>query len=119
MYYSFKKNGKWFFVLVVFFFFKQKTAYEIYQCDWSSDVCSSDLSDEGRVKLTPLANWSAQDLKDYTIKNSLPMHPLVKQGYLSIGCFPCTSKVTHEDDARSGRWPGEAKTECGIHKQTK
>ena len=32
-----------------FFFFKQKTAYEIYQCDWSSDVCSSDLRGGGRV----------------------------------------------------------------------
>ena len=30
---------------VLFFFFKQKTAYEIYQCDWSSDVCSSDLNE--------------------------------------------------------------------------
>jgi len=71
--------------------------------------------EQERMKLTPLANWSAQDLKDYAIKNALPLHPLVKQGYPSIGCFPCTSKVTHEDDARSGRWPGKSKTECGIH----
>jgi phosphoadenosine phosphosulfate reductase len=72
-------------------------------------------AEDGRIKLTPLANWTAQALKDYIIEQSLPMHPLVKQGYTSIGCFPCTSKITHEGDARSGRWPGRSKTECGIH----
>ncbi len=71
--------------------------------------------DGERMKLTPLANWSSRDLKNYIIEHSLPMHPLVKQGYLSIGCFPCTSKVSNSDDARSGRWAGKDKSECGIH----
>ena len=71
--------------------------------------------DGERLKLTPLANWTPQELKNYMLEHSLPQHPLVKQGYLSIGCFPCTSKVAATDDSRSGRWVGSSKSECGMH----
>jgi phosphoadenosine phosphosulfate reductase len=68
-----------------------------------------------KYKLNPLARWTRKDIADYSATHKLPPHPLVRQGYFSIGCMPCTSKVVDEDDARSGRWAGQAKTECGIH----
>jgi phosphoadenosine phosphosulfate reductase len=48
-------------------------------------------------------------------RTGLPRHPLESQGYPSIGCSPCTSKVQPGEDPRSGRWRGWDKTECGIH----
>ncbi|WP_417693595.1 phosphoadenylyl-sulfate reductase [Roseibium sp.] len=71
--------------------------------------------EDGRVKVNPLADWSAQDILDYSRDHDLPAHPLVAQGYPSIGCMPCTSKVEPGEDPRSGRWRGQEKTECGIH----
>jgi phosphoadenosine phosphosulfate reductase len=71
--------------------------------------------DEGRLKLNPLADWSKEQLEAYIDEHKLPRHPLVDQGYPSIGCSPCTSKVAPGEDPRSGRWKGWDKTECGIH----
>jgi phosphoadenosine phosphosulfate reductase len=71
--------------------------------------------DEGRVKVNPLADWSAAEILDYAKAHDLPPHPLVSQGYPSIGCMPCTDKVAPGEDPRSGRWRGQDKTECGIH----
>ena len=69
----------------------------------------------GRLKINPLADWSSQQIADYFAASGLPAHPLVTEGYLSIGCSPCTTKVAPGQDARSGRWQGWDKTECGIH----
>ncbi|MEL6203238.1 MAG: phosphoadenylyl-sulfate reductase [Pseudomonadota bacterium] len=69
----------------------------------------------GKTKLNPLADWTAQDLKDYASAFDLPQHTLVDQGYPSIGCAPCTSRVNEGEDMRSGRWRGTDKVECGIH----
>ncbi|MBC2668257.1 phosphoadenylyl-sulfate reductase [Novosphingobium piscinae] len=75
-----------------------------------------DRSDaQGRLKLNPLIDWTAQDIAAYFAAHDLPPHPLVAQGYPSIGCSPCTSKVAPGEDPRSGRWKGWDKTECGIH----
>lgn len=75
-----------------------------------------DTSDaQGRLKFNPLIDWSASDIEDWFEANNLPRHPLVAQGYPSIGCSPCTSKVAPGEDPRSGRWKGWEKTECGIH----
>ncbi|MEZ5892048.1 MAG: phosphoadenylyl-sulfate reductase [Parvularculaceae bacterium] len=71
--------------------------------------------DGAHFKINPLAAWERGDVADYFAAHKLPEHPLVRQGYFSIGCMPCTSKVLDESDARSGRWAGQAKTECGIH----
>ena len=71
--------------------------------------------DDGRIKINPLAHWSAQDLKAYILAHDLPRHPLVADGYLSIGCIPCTDRVRAGEDSRAGRWRGSEKTECGIH----
>ena len=69
----------------------------------------------GRLKLNPLADWSAAQIADYFTATGLPAHPLVAQGYPSIGCSPCTTRVLPGEDARAGRWKGWDKTECGIH----
>ncbi|MBO9546476.1 phosphoadenylyl-sulfate reductase [Caulobacter sp.] len=67
---------------------------------------------EGKLKFNPLANWSKAELDAYVAEHDLPSHPLVEQGYASIGCWPCTKP---SEDGRSGRWQGQEKTECGIH----
>ena len=75
-----------------------------------------DSTDEqGRLKINPLIDWTAQDLEAYLTEHELPRHPLVAQGYPSIGCSPCTRPVAEGEDSRSGRWAGWDKTECGIH----
>ncbi|MEC7965507.1 MAG: phosphoadenylyl-sulfate reductase [Pseudomonadota bacterium] len=68
-----------------------------------------------RIKVNPLAHWEKSDVQDYLINNRLPKHPLIAQGYPSIGCRPCTSKVKPGEDERAGRWRGTQKEECGIH----
>ena len=70
---------------------------------------------DGRFKVNPLANWQLNDLKAYIETHNLLRHPLVKDGYLSIGCMPCTARVEEGGDYRSGRWAGSDKDECGIH----
>jgi phosphoadenosine phosphosulfate reductase len=77
------------------------------------EIDSSDAA--GRLKINPLIDWKPQDIADYVSAHDLPAHPLVAQGYPSIGCSPCTSKVGQGEDPRSGRWRGWDKTECGIH----
>ena len=69
----------------------------------------------GRIKVNPLARWSRADIAEYMDENRLPRHPLVAQGYASIGCAPCTSPVAPGEDPRAGRWRGQNKDECGIH----
>ncbi|HVR90948.1 MAG TPA: phosphoadenylyl-sulfate reductase [Novosphingobium sp.] len=69
----------------------------------------------GRLKVNPLADWTSDQIEAYFTATGLPQHPLVAEGYPSIGCSPCTSKVAPGEDARSGRWVGWDKTECGIH----
>jgi phosphoadenosine phosphosulfate reductase len=70
---------------------------------------------DGRLKIEPLARFGAHDIEDYLVRYDLPRHPLVAQGYRSIGCAPCTIKGGTTDNPRAGRWAGLAKTECGIH----
>jgi phosphoadenosine phosphosulfate reductase len=71
--------------------------------------------EEGRLKVNPLADWDKARIDAYMAHHLLPTHPLVEQGYLSIGCAPCTSVVKAGEDPRSGRWRGWEKVECGIH----
>jgi phosphoadenosine phosphosulfate reductase len=67
------------------------------------------------VKVNPIVEWLQADVDDYIAKNGVLVNPLVYDGYPSIGCRTCTSKVEAGADPRSGRWAGTAKTECGIH----
>lgn len=69
----------------------------------------------GRIKINPLAHWAREDVQQYIAENRLPRHPLVKKGYPSIGCAPCTSPVRDGENPRAGRWRNQDKDECGIH----
>jgi phosphoadenosine phosphosulfate reductase len=73
--------------------------------EWSCD----------RIKINPLAPWSAEDVERYQVLRNLPKHPLADQGYRSIGCVPCTRPVSAREPERAGRWWGLDKSECGIH----
>ncbi len=70
---------------------------------------------EGRFRFNPLAGWSQEQLDDYLAAHDLPRHPLVDDGYPSIGCMPCTRRVKDGESYRDGRWAGLEKDECGIH----
>jgi phosphoadenosine phosphosulfate reductase len=70
---------------------------------------------KGKVKVSPLARWTNDDVDRYIEDNGVLVNPLQYDGYPSIGCWPCTRRVAPGNDARSGRWAGTAKTECGIH----
>jgi phosphoadenosine phosphosulfate reductase len=72
-------------------------------------------AEAGHIKINPLAAWDADRIAAYAAAHDLPAHPLVAEGYRSIGCAPCTSPVADDEDARAGRWRGFEKTECGIH----
>ena len=71
--------------------------------------------DGARLKFNPFANVSREEIEAIYKSANLPPHPLVKSGFLSVGCMPCTSRSEADEDARAGRWRGRAKTECGIH----
>ncbi|MGY6703451.1 phosphoadenylyl-sulfate reductase [Roseinatronobacter sp.] len=71
--------------------------------------------DDTHLKVNPLATWDPAQVRDYMTRFELPRHPLVSQGYLSIGCAPCTAPVATGEDPRAGRWRGQDKVECGIH----
>lgn len=71
--------------------------------------------DAGRIKVNPLAGWDRNRIEAEFERRALPRHPLEADGFPSIGCMPCTDRVAPGGDARSGRWAGRAKTECGIH----
>ena len=70
----------------------------------------------GLVKISPLANWTKQDVWKRITDEAIPYNPLHDQGFPSIGCWPCTRSVeAGETDERAGRWSGTHKTECGLH----
>ena len=68
-----------------------------------------------KVKVSPLARWSDEQVERYILENGVLVNPLQYDGYPSIGCLPCTRRVAPGNDPRSGRWAGTGKTECGIH----
>ena len=90
------------------------TGRKRYQGGKREDLRHFEASD-GRVKVNPLAHWTRDDLKAYAAAQNLPAHPLVSEGFLSIGCMPCTDRVANGEDERAGRWRGQSKSECGIH----
>ena len=74
------------------------------------------VEDDGvRLKFNPFANVSREEIEAIYALAKLPPHPLAASGYLSVGCMPCTSRASPDEDARAGRWRGRPKTECGIH----
>ena len=87
-----------------------RTALPLFELDLA-DVAGSGP----KLKINPLSGWSKDALNTYFDAHELPHHPLEAEGYLSIGCSPCTSKVQPGEDPRAGRWRGWDKMECGIH----
>jgi phosphoadenosine phosphosulfate reductase len=74
------------------------------------------VEDDGaRLKFNPFANVSREEIEAIYKLAKLPPHPLLASGYLSVGCMPCSSRTSSDEDARAGRWRGRSKTECGIH----
>jgi len=71
--------------------------------------------DGARLKFNPFANVSREEIEAIYKSANLPPHPLAANGFLSVGCMPCTSRSEANEDARAGRWRGRDKTECGIH----
>ena len=69
----------------------------------------------GVAKISPLANWTKAKVWDLIVRENIPYNPLHDQGYVSIGCWPCTRSITIGEDERAGRRSGTAKTECGLH----
>jgi phosphoadenosine phosphosulfate reductase len=69
----------------------------------------------GKVKVNPIATWTQAEVDAYVEKHGVLVNPLAYDGFPSIGCAPCTHRVAPGDDPRSGRWSGQAKTECGLH----
>jgi phosphoadenosine phosphosulfate reductase len=68
-----------------------------------------------KVKVSPIARWTQEDVEAYAAEHGVLMNPLLMDGYPSVGCAPCTRRVAEGEDARSGRWAGSNKTECGLH----
>jgi len=81
-----------------------------------ADIAKIETRD-GIEKISPLADWSRQDVEDYIRRHDVPVHPLYAKGFPSIGCGPCTRAVFDCEDERAGRWWWEQDTEkeCGIH----
>lgn len=72
-------------------------------------------NDHDMVKISPIVAWSDADVEAYQEQHGLPRHPLIGDGFPSIGCAPCTRRVQPGEDPRAGRWAGHPKTECGIY----
>lgn len=75
---------------------------------------SIERTPQGGYRFHPVLDWTKQEIWRYISEHNLPRHPLDEQGYVSIGCEPCTAKPSF-DDERGGRWMGQTKTECGLH----
>jgi phosphoadenosine phosphosulfate reductase len=80
----------------------------------NAQIVSYDIG-RGMVKVNPLATWTDLDVERYVRDRGLPEHPLAGRGYQSIGCWPCSRPVGNGEHARSGRWAGTDKIECGLH----
>jgi len=93
------------------------TGRKRFQTTQRSSMQRIEIDDEAaaRLRVNPLADFTLEDLRAYLETHNLPKHPLVKDGYLSIGCMPCTDKVKEGNDYRSGRWSEQEKEECGMH----
>lgn len=70
------------------------------------------------IKFNPLLKWTLKEVEEYLDKNNVPQNALHKQGFVSIGCAPCTRAITPGEDVRSGRWSWESsQKECGLHQK--
>lgn len=81
-----------------------------------ASIAVTQWDDTNRMaKVNPMATLDEETILSYLAVHEVPYSPLRDQGYRSVGCMPCTQKVSEGADERSGRWAGHGKTECGIH----
>ena len=70
------------------------------------------------IKFNPLLKWTLLQVEEYLEKNNVPQNSLHKQGFVSIGCAPCTRAILPGEDIRAGRWSWESShKECGLHQK--
>jgi phosophoadenylyl-sulfate reductase (thioredoxin) len=100
---------------VIVGFDAQITGRKRYHGGERSGLSLVECDDEGLIKLNPLAGWNRDMIEAYFSRHDLPRHPLEADGFLSIGCMPCTDRVKPGENPRAGRWRDLEKTECGIH----
>jgi len=86
---------------------EQTQILEMYRFDPLRELCI--------MKLSPLAGWSADAVRQYIKEYGIPSNPMHERGFRSIGCIPCTRPVAEGQHERAGRWTGSDKIECGIH----
>lgn len=91
------------------------TGRKRYQSSSRKTIKAFERDPHGRLKISPLLHWKPDQIQTYFEVHDLPRHPLVAQGYPSIGCAPCTSPVAPGESPRAGRWRSESREECGIH----
>jgi len=84
------------------------------QTKFRSTLSEVEVMGEGKLRYHPMLDWNSKMIWEYRQEYNLPEHPLEAKGYLSIGCMPCTRSFAETQDARSGRWSGQSKEECGI-----
>lgn len=85
------------------------------QNQFRSNLKVEEAAPHGSLRFHPMLDWSSRDIFTYIKEFNIPRHPLDAQGYLSIGCEPCTRKRHPDFDQREARWYGLNKTECGLH----
>jgi len=71
------------------------------------------------IKLNPLFDWTREQVLAFIREHGIPYSRLHDQGFLSIGCAPCTRTVSPGESERAGRWwwEQEPKKECGLHRR--
>ena len=74
-----------------------------------------------KIKISPLIDWTLQDVRNYIKENNVDVNPLHAKGFVSIGCSPCTRAIKPGEDIRAGRWWWEnpEQKECGLHNNPK
>ena len=96
------------------------TGRKRYQTAQRANMETIEIDEKNIFRINPLAMWGKAQLGEFIERRNLPPHPLVEQGFLSIGCEPCTAIVEEGQDERAGRWAhtfdgDDKKTECGLH----
>ena len=91
------------------------TGRKRFQASTRAALPAVEMDVDGKIKVNPLASWSRDRIEAEFESRGLPRHPLEADGFLSVGCMPCTDRVAPGQDIRSGRRAGLNKTECGIH----
>ncbi|MBT4162977.1 MAG: phosphoadenylyl-sulfate reductase [Gammaproteobacteria bacterium] len=85
------------------------------QSEVRAQMSEEEAAPNNCMRYHPMLEWDSRMIHYYRKNHDLPEHPLEAQGYLSIGCEPCTTKFLDDANERNSRWFGMNKTECGLH----